>query len=87
MVNCSKCRHPIQSGDEYFTDFDTVICLDCLDSYILSNYDFCDIAEELGMAKKVAPEEPREKPEAPIVGQMDMFGGVVGENEGRRHPS
>ena len=73
---CSKCGQEIQPGDDYFVDFETIVCLDCIDSYIMERYDFCDIAEELGMTKKIVPdEEPREKPETPIPGQMDMFGG------------
>lgn len=81
MVECTKCHQPIQPGDDYFTGIDVTICLDCLDSYILERYDFCDIAAELGMVKRVAPEEPQEQPEHHIVGQIDIFGNEYGKED------
>ena len=79
-MKCSKCRHPIQPGDYYFVDHGTIVCSDCIDSYILERYDWYDIADELGYGRRTMPEEKPEPTEQPIRGQMDMFGGVYGEN-------
>lgn len=80
-MKCSKCRQPIAPGDDYFVDGGNVICSECIDSYILERYDWYDIADELGFERKVVPEEKQEEQEQPIRGQMDMFGGVYGEND------
>lgn len=79
-MKCVKCRQAIKSGDEYFEKHDTVICSDCIDRYILDHYDWYDIAFELGFDCMEMPEEKPEPAEQPIKGQMDMFGGVYGEN-------
>jgi hypothetical protein len=54
--------------------------MDCLDAHIFDQYDIVDLARELGMKIKEVPEEKKTDPDKPLVGQMDMFGGVVGEN-------
>lgn len=80
MINCCKCHGKIEPGDEYVQDVEGAICEYCIEEYITDRHDFFEIAQELGMSVKIAPEEPKEEPEKPIPGQMDMFGGVYGEN-------
>lgn len=80
MVKCSKCREIVQPGDDYFIDRGTVVCSECIDSYIMERYDWYDIADELGFDRKEVPFEAKEQPEQPIRGQIDMFGGVYGAN-------
>ena len=79
-MQCSKCRQRIKPGDDYFVDCATVVCADCIDSYILERYDWYDIADELGFDRREMPEEQAAPTEPPIRGQMDMFGGTYGEN-------
>ena len=75
-MNCTRCNQRIPPGDDYFQDFDAVICTECLDRYILDQYDWYDIADELGFTRCTAPEEPAaNETEKPIPGQLDMFGG------------
>lgn len=80
MIRCNKCREIIQPGDDYFLDLGTAICSECIDSYIMERYDWYDIADELGFSREVVPDEKPDEQEQPIRGQMDMFGGVYGEN-------
>lgn len=80
MIRCNKCREIIQPGDDYFLDFGATICSECIDSYIMERYDWYDIADELGYERRVVEDENPADQEQPIRGQMDMFGGVYGEN-------
>ena len=80
MIKCDRCHCTIPSGDEYVQDGIDRICMNCLDAHIFDQYDIVDLARELGMKIKEVPEEKKTDPDKPLVGQMDMFGGVVGEN-------
>lgn len=82
MPVCCECHQPVLPGDDYFTndDNDDIVCAGCIDSYILERFDWYDIANELGFDCKVVPEEKQEEQERPVRGQLDMFGGVFGEN-------
>lgn len=78
MVFCCKCHRKIQPDDDYFYDHGKDICCDCIEDYIEERFDISDICEALGINVLVVPEDqPVEEDDAPIPGQIDMFGGVV----------
>jgi len=80
MVFCCKCHRKIQPEDDYIYDHGKDVCVDCIEDYIEEQFDFFDIAEALGMNVLVVPDDqPVEDADEPIPGQIDVFGGVVGD--------
>lgn len=77
MIACTKCRKPIEPGDDYVLDGCTRICCNCIEQHIFDQYDIFDLCRELGMSVREAPEEKPVDVDGPLKGQMDMFGGVV----------
>ena len=78
---CIRCLKDIKPGDDYVQDGLHHICADCIEDYIFDRYDIFDIARELGMKVGEVPEEPKPKKDEQLPGQMDMFGGIAGEND------
>ena len=79
MIKCDRCHKAIEPGDDYVLDGIDRICCNCIEAHIFDQYDIFDLARELGMKVKEAPEEKPLDQDKPLPGQMDMFGGVVGE--------
>lgn len=79
---CCRCHEAIEPGEEFFSqdgeDSDEVYCIGCIDDAVEHEWFMLDIkekAEMLGFG--VFVDVPEETPDAPIPGQIDMFGGVV----------
>ncbi len=80
MTKRCRCNSCFQTGDDYVSNGNELVCMDCLDSYILEMFDWYDIAEELGFHIREfisSDEEPKSQPEGQLPGQLDMFGGVT----------
>ena len=80
VTKCCRCNNSFQAGDDYVSNGNELVCMDCLDGYILERFDWCDIAEELGFHIREfteVDEEPKLQPEGQLPGQLDMFGGVT----------
>lgn len=77
MIKCDRCHKAIEPGDDYVQDGIDRICCDCIEAHIFDQYDIFDLARELGMKVKEAPEEKPVDVDRPPKGQLDMFGGVV----------
>lgn len=82
MIFCCVCHKRILPDDDYVQDLEKSICSDCIVDYIEDRYDIFDIAEELGMSVLTAPDDDlfeMSEENEPLPGQIDMFGGVVGD--------
>lgn len=77
MIKCDRCHKAIEPGDDYVLDGIDRICCNCIEAHIFDQYDIFDLARELGMKVKEAPEEKPVDVDRPPKGQLDMFGGVV----------
>lgn len=79
---CCRCHEAIEPGEDFFSqdgeDSDEVYCIGCIDDAVEHGWFMLDIkekAEMLGFG--VFFDVPEETLDAPIPGQIDMFGGVV----------
>lgn len=80
---CYRCHNVILPGEEFFSqdgeESEEVYCIGCIDyalDHELFALDIKEKAEMLGFGVYVDVPEKGET-DAPIPGQLDMFGGVV----------
>lgn len=80
---CCRCHDVIVPGEDFYSqdgeDSDEVYCIGCIDDALEHEWFGMDVnerAKAMGFGVYVDVQE-KETPDAPIHGQIDMFGGVA----------